>query len=336
MPGSARPRPRVRRAATAVLAGLALSLSSAAAGFLGGMYAHSTAPVEEVVVRAQARSGLDVSRIAKEASPSIVTIETGDGMGTGFVVERGDGELFVVTNAHVIGGYEQVTVVTSTGDELDGDVLGRNPEVDLAVVRAVGLDAPPLQLLDGAPEVGSDVVVIGNALGFGGTHSVTSGIVSAVGRDLTAPDGTHLEGLLQTDAAVNPGNSGGPLLDRRGRVVGVATAKVDPAVATNVAFAIPADVVAGILGTLSEGTRLGVVVEPADPGARVTRIAPGSAAEQAGIRPGDVIVAFDGEGIADPSSLVAAVSERSPGDVATVRLHRGENVLEVAVTLRSR
>src|SRR5437764_2438934 len=174
-----------------------------------------------------------VVRVAERVSPSVVHVRRGRGAGSGVVIAP-DG--YVLTNAHVVDEAKAVEVVLVDGSTYRAPVIGADPATDLAVVRALGPSLPALELATADTlRVGQLVIAIGDPLGLQST--VTTGVVSALGRSLRANDGRTIENVIQTDAALNPGNSGGPLVDTHARVVGVNTAIIAGA---RIAFAIPA------------------------------------------------------------------------------------------------
>jgi S1-C subfamily serine protease len=286
--------------------------------------------------------------------------------GSGFVVDRaGD----IVTNDHVVQSATDVRVGFSGGATYPAKVIGVDPSTDLAVIR---VDAPasalhPLVLADSAKvEVGDTVFAIGNP--FGLDRTMTAGIVSATGRDIQAPNGLGIPNAIQTDAPINHGNSGGPLLDTLGRVVGVndqieSGGAVDANV--GVGFAVASNTAKTIVpGLLAHGhvahAWLGVEVAPIDPavaravrgipdqGVLVVRVVAGSPAAQAGLRAGtqpvtvngesalvggDAILALDGTPVRRPDQLADAVGAHKPGDELRLRVTRGGAERTVTVTL---
>jgi len=280
----------------------------------------------------------------------------------------------VLTNNHVVAGATTLTVTLfGQTKALAAHVIGTDPSQDVALVQIEGAhNLPTVQLGNSTNAlVGDDVVAIGNALALQGGPSVTSGIVSAVDRSLTAQSDFSnstetLKGLLQTDAPINPGNSGGPLVDSNGQVIGmntaVATSSAGNAPAQNIGFAIAIDAIkplvpqlllggtGGVHGgvappTSSNTAFLGVVVESVTPalaqsdhltptsGALVTGVSPGSPADKAGIKAGDVIVAVDGTAVTSASTLVRAVQSHAPGTAVPVDLYHGTQKTTVVVTL---
>jgi len=246
----------------------------------------------------------DLADVVAGAAPSVVGIEHRRGQGSGVVLAQ-DG--FVLTNAHVAAGGGPLRVRLSGSRVVRGELVGADARTDLAVVRADATELPALRLAERRLRVGELVVAIGNPLGF--ERSVSLGVVSALHRNLAAPQGEVLEGLVQTDAAVNPGNSGGPLLDAGGAVVGVTTAMLPWA--RGIGFAVPATTAGWVASTLlheGEVRRpfLGVAArgEDLDPAlarevgraraVRLLEIVEGSPAAAAGLRRGDLVVGAAG------------------------------------------
>jgi S1-C subfamily serine protease len=269
-------------------------------------------------------------RVYQAAGPGVVSVQAGPASGTGFVV-RGDGT--IVTNAHVVAASETAQVRFGDSSRLvEADVLGTDVSSDLAVLRVDPGSVDrlrPLPLADSdRVRVGDSVVAIGHP--FGLDRTATAGIVSAVGREIRAPDGFQIDHVIQTDAPINPGNSGGPLLDARGRVVGVNTQ-----IATGgsgrgnvgIGFAVPSNTVREVLPALTRGERikrpfLGVTSAPHPGGAEIQGVTPGSPAQGAGLRAGDVITGVDGSPVRDPDDLSQAVSGLEPGDEVQVEVTR--------------
>ena len=269
-----------------------------------------------------------VIRVAREITPTVVSVTQQQGSGSGIIVSR-DG--VVLTNAHVVGDSRTVEVGLADGRTLRGQVVGRDPTIDVAVVRVSAQNLPAAPFGDSDKlQVGQSAIAIGNPLGL--ERTVTSGVVSAVNRN---PRGIALDGLIQTDAAISPGNSGGPLVDSRGRVIGINTAVLAGAGATGLGFAIPInlanDVVRQVL-TTGRITRayLGVSFVdidaelarqfglPVKEGIIVGRVAAGSPAARAGVRAQDIIVRANDTAITNGGDLRHLLRNLSPG--ATVRL----------------
>lgn len=251
-------------------------------------------------------------------------------LGSGFLISN-DG--VVVTNNHVIEGADEIRVVFADGTGLAAEVLGVDPKTDLAVLRIVDAGKrkfPHLTFGDSdALRVGEWVLAIGNP--FGLSHTVTSGIISAKGRAISAPRDIPYQDFLQTDASINPGNSGGPLLGLDGRVVGVNTAIFSrTGQSAGIGFAIPASLARFVVDQLVENKRvvrgfLGVQIQPVSDeiaaglgladthGALISEVQPGSPAEKAGMQVGDLIVEFNGQRIREFRELPLRVSTTAPG-----------------------
>jgi len=278
----------------------------------------------------------DIATIIAEVEPAVVAISTGgqaagEGAGTGFVITA-DGT--IVTNNHVIEGADEIEVLFSNGERYEAAVEGRDPSADLAVLDIDAEGLPTARLCDSDKvQVGDEVVAIGNALALEGGLSVTQGIISGPPREIGTEIGTALESVLQTDAAINRGNSGGPLVDARGCVIGINTAIADPAFAQNVGFAIPTTHAQPIIEDLRAGRKpafLGVATETLTPeladdlgvdlesGAVVTDITNGSPADAADIRGDDVIVELGGDPIEDAGDVPTAIRRHRPGDTVEV------------------
>jgi S1-C subfamily serine protease len=267
------------------------------------------------------------------------------GSGSGFVITS-DG--FILTNSHVAHGADALRVTLGDGRQMTAQLVGDDPETDLAVLR---VDAPELvsaRLGDSRTlRVGQLVVAIGNPFGFQTT--VTAGVVSALGRSLRADGGQLIDNLIQTDAALNPGNSGGPLVTSHGDVIGVNTAIIAPAQGLCFAIAISTAIyVAGRLirdGHITRG-RIGVAGQtttirrrvvryfdlPLETGVLVAGVEPGSPARRAGLLPGDLIVALDGEPLPDVDTLHRTLTEATIGRPITLKVVRLTSLREVAVT----
>ena len=273
-----------------------------------------------------------VIQIARQLSAAVVSISQRGGSGSGVIV-RPDG--IMLTNAHVVGSARTVQVGLADGRQLTGTVLGRDPSLDIAVVRvtAQGLPAARMGNSDDL-QPGQTAIAIGNPLGL--ERTVTTGVVSAVNR---SPRGIMLEGLIQTDAAISPGNSGGPLLDSRGQVIGINTAVLSAPGAQGLGFAIPInlaqDVVEQLL-TTGRITRafLGIGMADIEPevarqfrlpvteGIVVTTVGQGTPAARAGLQPGDIITRLGDTPIRQGGDLRRALRERRPGDMVSITVLR--------------
>lgn len=282
-----------------------------------------------------------LSDLYKDVSPSVVEITTATGAGTGWLY---DTEGHVVTNQHVVNGVQNVTVQFHDGTEVEARVVGADGGTDVAVLELEG-EAPSgvTPLTRGASEdleIGDPVVAIGSPFGLEG--SLTSGVVSGLGRTIEAPDGFAIDDVVQTDAALNPGNSGGPLLDTRGQVVGM-NAQIASQLGQNsgIGYAIPVETVESVVADILqdgvvEHAYLGVGLSDADGGARIVEIRAGGPAEDAGLRVGDIVVRAAGEQIGNGDDLRAAVNAREPGDKLELQVRRGNALRTVTVELGTR
>jgi S1-C subfamily serine protease len=282
--------------------------------------------------------------------PSVVTLEQGSGReqhghGSGFVFTP-DG--LILTNSHVVHGAPSLHVSLSDGRRMPATLIGEDPDTDLAVVRVPASDLPTAKLGDSrAIRVGQLVVAIGNPYGFQAT--VTSGVVSALGRSLRSHSGRLMDDIIQTDAALNPGNSGGPLVNWRGEVIGVNTAVISGA--QGLCFAIAANTVLFVVGRLIRDGRirrshLGVagqnvpiarqVVRFYDlhvaRGIRVASIEPGSPSARSDLREGDLIVGFAGQAVDGIDQLHRLLTEERSGVPTPLTVIRGTEKLEIHVT----
>jgi putative serine protease PepD len=298
-----------------------------------------------------------VSEIYKRTSDAVVEITVGaaaaaspfggDGgtqqaQGSGFVY---DTEGHVITNQHVVDGAESVTVKFANGKSYPATVVGGDPSTDIAVID---VDAPaselkPLQLADSAEvEVGEGVIAIGSP--FGLEQTVTTGIVSAVHRQITSPNSFSIDDAIQTDAAINHGNSGGPLIDMDGKVIGVNSQIESESGGNNgVGFAVPSNTAAKIADELIadgsvEHAYLGVAIDDSDgtEGAALAEVRAGTPAAEAGLQSGDVVTEFDGETVDSADELRRLVDAKSPGDSVELTIERGGDTQTVKVTLGSR
>ena len=270
----------------------------------------------------------------------------GDGgqqaLGSGFVYDESG---HVITNQHVVDGASRAEVTLWDGKTYDATVVGTDPSTDLAVLD---VDAPasalhPIRLAgSGVVEVGETVVAIGSP--FGLEQTVTAGIVSALNREITSPNGFAIDDAIQTDAAINHGNSGGPLFDLSGRVVGV-NAQIESESGGNdgVGFAIPSSTVKRIAAQLIadgsvEHAYLGVAIDDAaaTSGARIGEVRSGTPAADAGLQAGDVVTAVNGKRVASGDDLRRLVDAQKPGDAVTLTVRRDGKTRTLQVTLGSR
>lgn len=285
--------------------------------------------------------------------PSVVNIEVlqqrGQGSGSGFLFTP-DG--FILTNSHVVHDAKQLRVTLADGAQMGATLVGDDPDCDLAVIRVHGGSLPSANLGDSKQiRVGQLVVAIGNPYGFQCT--VTAGVVSALGRSLRSKSGRLIDDVVQTDAALNPGNSGGPLVNSRGEVIGVNTAVILPAQGICFAIAInTAKLVAGQLiksGRITRGyiglagqniPLLRKVVRfhnlATDTGLQVIHVEPEGPAKTAGIRDGDVIVGFADQLVGSIDDLHRLLTESQIGQQSSITVLRGTEKLYLSIVPRSR
>ena len=269
--------------------------------------------------------------------------------GSGFIISENG---YVVSNYHVVEGADKLTVITYDGTEYPAELVGydQSNDVSLLKIEATGLDPVAIGSSDELI-VGDQVVAIGNPLGEL-TSTLTVGYISAKDRTINT-DGTYNINMMQTDAAINSGNSGGPLFNMKGEVVGITTAKYSGssnsgATIESIGFAIPMDDVMGILDDLRnygyvKGAYLGVSVVTMDPtvaeayglptGSKVSLVEPENCAAKAGIQVGDIIIAMGGEDVSGNSDLLAILRKYKPGDTTTVTVFRAGQEIELTITL---
>ncbi len=260
----------------------------------------------------------------------------------------------VLTNAHVIAGATSITVTLADRSTESATLVGSDPDNDVALIRISGAAGLPAASLGESSklEVGDGVVAVGNALALDGGPSVTSGIVSALERDISDSDIT-LRGLIQTDAAINPGNSGGPLVNLNGEVVGMNTAIIQNS--NNIGFAIPIDRIKPMItelktfnGTVRPRTFLGVSTVTLNPESRaefkvtapanakgvvVVEVVAGSPAAALGLKPGDVVTSFDGKVVEESKDMVELVRNKDPKDQVVVKWYRGSSEMSGSASL---
>lgn len=347
--------------AAAAVAGASIGIGTYAAVTSGG---HTTTVVEQQVgsaTPAAATTSAGVGSVYKSARSGVVEITTtsttnSDGNdafpfggsrqsqaeGSGFVYDTSG---HVITNYHVVRAASAITVAFADGTKVKATVVGSDASTDLAVLK---VDVPssklhPLALGDSSKlSVGDGVVAIGSP--FGLSETVTSGIVSALNRTISSLNQYSIAGAIQTDAAINHGNSGGPLLNLSGQVVGV-NSQIESESGGNegVGFAIPSNTVKSVVTQLIGGDTvkhafLGVYVgtPTSRSGAQISRVQSGSPAAKAGLKSGDVITALDGNAITTADDLTAAVSARRPGDQVTITYVRDGDTKTAKVTLGNR
>ena len=326
------------------------------------------------------QTGRTVAQIYKREGRGVVFVEArgvtqdsifgsgqqGDATGSGFLVDKNG---TILTNAHVVEGSNRVTVrLADNGPQIDATVKGRDPSSDLAVLKVKPSDVSnvtPVPLGNSnSAQVGDPVVAIGNPFGF--ARTVTTGIVSAKARQITAPNGFPIRNVLQTDASINPGNSGGPLMDANGRVIGInsqiATGGGQGSV--GIAFAIPINTAKQLLPRLEKGGQiqrayLGVEMAPVTAqiakqlnlpvkqGALIQSVVANGPAKKAGLRGGsgstgglaaggDLIVKVAGRDVKTPDDVANAIAGKRPGDKVSVEYYRGNDRKTASVTLGKR
>ena len=311
----------------------------------------AAAAAPEPAARQQAAAGasLSIGEIYERVSPGVVQISSESGQfglqegrstGSGFVI---DDEGHILTNQHVVSAADSVTVRFSDGREVEARVVGSDPSTDVALLDLED-DSQRLEPLElGSSEslaIGDPVVAIGSPFGLQGT--VTAGIVSALDRELRAPDGFTIDGAIQTDAALNSGNSGGPLLDGAGRVIGI-NSQIESRTGGNVGigYAVPIDTARQIVADLREDGEvehayLGVRLEEAEDGVRLAEVVDGSPADEAGLQSGDVVTEVGGEAVGTVAELRASVSAKQPGEKVELQLRRDGETRTVEVELGER
>jgi len=310
---------------------------------------------DSTLLDAYSRAVVDV---ASTVSPSVVKIDVAGpggaarsgsresgGVGSGFVFTP-DG--YVLTNSHVVHGARDIRITFPTGESVRADLVGDDPPTDLAVVKAWASDLPSVTFGDSASlQVGQLVVAIGNPLGF--QYTVTAGVVSALGRSLRSRTGRLIDDIVQTDAALNPGNSGGPLVTSRAEVVGVNTAMI-PA-AQGICFAIGINTASFVAGRLLRDGHIrrsfiGVAGQTvpvlrklvrhhalgSEGGVLVVSVEAGSPAEHAGVLAGDIIVEFGGQAVRGIDDLHRRLTDERVGEKTTLAVLRGTKKLEFPVT----
>jgi putative serine protease PepD len=299
-------------------------------------------------------TGLSVSDIYERTNKGVVEItvttsqstspfggqQTQQAQGSGFVY---DSSGRIITNQHVVDGATSISVRFWNGKTYKAEVVGSDPSTDLAVIK---VDAPaslltPLTLADSSEvAVGDNVVAIGSP--FGLENTVTSGIVSALHRQMTSPNNFSIADSIQTDAAINHGNSGGPLLNAEGQVIGVnAQIESDSGGNDGVGFAIPSNTVKSIVSEListgkAEHAYLGVSVETVNGSVQITQVRDGTPAADAGLQAGDRLLSVDGKPIASADGLTNAIAAKKPGDTVSVTYSRGGQSHTLEVQLASR
>ena len=351
-----------RRPRTTLVASL---LAAACLGAGGGAVAYATLSGSDTVVKpvtvnraepiASSTAPLSVNQIYRRSYRGVVeiTVTTSGGNspfggGSGPAQAQGSGWVYdsaghIVTNQHVVDGASSIEVRFWNGKTYKATLVGSDDSTDLAVIK---VDAPssqlhPLPVGDSSKvQVGDGVVAIGSP--FGLEETVTSGIVSALHRAITAPNNFTINDSIQTDAAINHGNSGGPLLNAQAQVIGVnAQIKSDSGGNEGVGFSIPSNTVRSIASQLIssgkvEHAYLGVSVDASADSARIAAVRPSTPAAKAGLKGGDVVTAVDGKAIASGDDLTRAIDAHKPGDTITLTYVRGGGEHSVDLTLATR
>jgi putative serine protease PepD len=347
-----------------VVAALALGGGAGAgiyAGLSGGSSPASTvttaSPATTIQPAAKTTTSSTLNQIYTQATPGVVDItvtQTSNGggfgfgqqstqaEGTGFVYDtKGD----IITAAHVVDGASSIKVHFKDGKTVTASLVGKDDSTDTAVIK-VNVDSSELHPLtvgsSASVQPGDEVVAIGSP--FGLTETMTAGIISAVGRTITAPNNFSISGAIQTDAPINHGNSGGPLLNASGQVIGV-NVQIDSESngSEGVGFATPIDTVKGVADTLISGGKvqhayLGIQVSDTSDngGAKVNSVVSGSPADKAGLQAGDVITSIGSTQISTADDLTAAVNVYKPGDKAALKVNRNGTTKSISVTFGTR
>jgi putative serine protease PepD len=291
-----------------------------------------------------ARTTSPISAVYQRVKDGVVEVQTsvaaqGGATGSGFVIDE---EGHIVTNQHVVDEAQSVNVRFSDGSEVEAAVVGTDPSTDIAVLD---VDRPSSELTPlsfaaaGSLQVGDAVIAIGSPFGLEGT--LTTGVISALGRDMPSPNGFTIENVVQTDAALNQGNSGGPVLDSAGRVVGVAAQiRSESGGSDGIGYAVPGETAERVARELIrdgsvDHAYLGVSL-PDDGAAQFDRVVEGGPADRAGLQTDDEVTEVDGDPIETGDELRAAIDAKKPGDKITLTITRNGDERTVQVTLGRR
>jgi S1-C subfamily serine protease len=290
--------------------------------------------------------------VVNRVGPAVISVgghplSSEHGQGSGFIISP-DG--FALTNSHVVNVRERLRVVTEDGDSLDARLIGDDPSTDLALIKVAARELPHAEIGDSdGLQVGQLVIAMGNPFGFRST--VSTGVVSALGRSMRSQQGRLIENIVQHTAPLNPGNSGGPLVDSKGRVVGINTAII--AMAQSLGFAVPATTARWIVGELmtyghvrrlAMGITISIVAIPrrtgreldllTDQAVEISDVLPASPAASAGLKPGDWIVGAAGRIITGADDLHRVLSSLKDERAVTLQIVRDEQLVELIVTPR--
>jgi len=344
--------PTATRRPLLLLAAVSLAAALAGCTSLREPEANSApAPVTAAAAGASAQAaGLgDVPEIVRKVEPSVVTIRHGDGTGSGVVWSR-DG--VVVTNDHVVGDARSVEVAFFDGRRVEGTVRASDPSTDLAVVQVGREDLQPATFQQELPAVGELAVAVGSPLGF--QNTVTAGIISGLHREIPGSAQQNIRSLvdlIQTDAAISPGNSGGALVNGQGQVIGISVAYIPPeAGAVSIGFAIPGATAVDVVGQLLRTGRVShayLGIQPAQVTEQVAamlgldqargvvalQVIADTPAAAAGLRPGDVLTRIDDAAIDTVEDLFAELRRRDPGDQVRLTIVRNGRSQQLGATL---
>lgn len=373
---SAPSAPQARRGGwkKAVAGLLAVALVGTGTGYLGSYLErqsngtnaaeHAVGQTASITLQPKEDEGV-VAAVAKKALPSVVGITTKEqmrdifgrsseveGVGSGVII---DAKGYILTNSHVVGdgGASSISVFLGEGKTVEAKLLWNDRAMDLAVIK---IDAPGLvaaELGDSDKlEIGERAIAIGNPLGLAFNRSVTAGFISGINRTIETSEGNVVDNLIQTDAAINRGNSGGPLLNAKGQVIGINTIKIGGNSAESLGFAIPINTAKAIVkSVIDKGTdgqvMLGIsmvdyrafksamqIQDKYDYGAIIRAVEPGSNADRAGLKPGDVLLEFEGQKLTQPQSLRTKLLSHSRGDHVQLKILRNGQEETVDVELR--
>jgi len=302
--------------------------------------AATTSPLSIPDIYRGAYKGVVQITVSSEGASPFGGGQSQQAQGSGFVYDsNGD----ILTDQHVVGGAQSISVQFWNGKTYKATLVGTDRSTDLAVVKVSAPSSQlfPLTLGDSSKlQVGDGVVAIGSP--FGLSETATSGIVSALHRTIDAPNNFTIPDSIQTDAAINHGNSGGPLLNADGQVIGI-TSQIRSQSGGNegVGFAIPSDTIRSVASQLisngkAEHAYLGVSLDPTSTTARIAGIRPGTPAEKAGLKTGDTVTSFDGTPVSNSDELAGAIGAHKPGDSVSITYTRDGKSHTVTLTLTNR